>query len=65
MYPLELLRLLYAPALDQASWILSIAASPLQRLRTATKKHCCTTAQCSDQDPQPGNENLQKKKGAA
>ncbi|WP_428523587.1 hypothetical protein [Roseibium sp.] len=65
MYPLELLRLLYAPALDHGSWILSIAARALQRLRTATKKHFYTTAQCSDKDPQPANENLQKKKDAA
>lgn len=65
MYPLELLRLLYAPAFDQASWILSIAASALQRLHTATKKRRCTVAQCSDKDPQPANENLQKKKDAA
>ncbi|WP_395172696.1 hypothetical protein [Roseibium alexandrii] len=65
MYPLELLRLLYAPALDHASWILSIAARALQRLRTVTEKHRCTAAQCSDEDPQPANENLQKKKDAA
>ncbi|CTQ77392.1 hypothetical protein LAX5112_04894 [Roseibium alexandrii] len=64
MYPLELLRLLYVPALDQASWILGIAASALQRLRTA-KKHRSTTAQCSDEDLQPVNENLQKRKDAA
>ncbi len=65
MHPLELFRLLYAPALNHGSWILSIAASALQRLRTATKKHFCTIARCSDEDPQPANENLQKKKDAA
>ncbi|WP_306147352.1 MULTISPECIES: hypothetical protein [unclassified Roseibium] len=65
MYPQELLRLLYAPALDHTSWTLSIAASALQRLRTATKKQCRTTSRCSDEDPQPANENPQKKKDAA